>query len=375
MARIVILYSSLGSGHKSAAFALQEAFERKHVADVRVEDALDHADPLLRKTITSMYERVSRQAPTLYKMFYEGTDLDDPTDARRSNKILGMIERSFFTELERVVTRSHADAIVCTQQVPALVLQELKREGGLLQPLYLVITDFMVHSSWIISGVDGYFVSSEITRDVLIARGVSPSIIHVTGIPVRLEIADEKPINVMRAAHALPVEGPIITLFGGGIETDRVRHIVTELVRSRTSGMLVVIAGRNEDLLEELADVHSGPHMRLCKLGRIDYVDDLIAASDVVITKSGGLIVSEILARGTPMVIIDPIPGQEDWNADFVSGSGAGIQLRMPESAPPTVLYLIKQSERLALMRAAARVFGRPNAAMDIATRVLADLR
>ncbi|HJZ48788.1 MAG TPA: glycosyltransferase, partial [Roseiflexaceae bacterium] len=75
-------------------------------------------------------------------------------------------------------------------------------------------------------------------------------------------------------------------------------------------------------------DLHDGPSMRLLKLGRIDYVDDLVAASDLVITKSGGLIVSEILARGTPMVVIDPIPGQEEWNADFVAGSGAGLQLR-----------------------------------------------
>jgi processive 1,2-diacylglycerol beta-glucosyltransferase len=103
-------------------------------------------------------------------------------------------------------------------------------------------------------------------------------------------------------------------------------------------------------------------------------VDDLVAASDLVITKSGGLIVSEVLARGTPMVIVDPIPGQEEWNADFVVGVGAGIQLRQPEAVPPAALYLLGQPERLAIMREQARRFGRPRAALDIAERVLGDL-
>jgi processive 1,2-diacylglycerol beta-glucosyltransferase len=115
--------------------------------------------------------------------------------------------------------------------------------------------------------------------------------------------------------------------------------------------------------------------MRLRRLGMIDWVDDLVAASDLAITKSGGLIVSEILARGTPMIVIDPIPGQEEWNADYVAGSGAGVQLRQPESVPPATLSLLAHPERLALMRAQAARVGRPRAALDIAERVLRDLR
>jgi hypothetical protein len=86
-------------------------------------------------------------------------------------------------------------------------------------------------------------------------------------------------------------------------------------------------------------------------------------------------IIIEVLARGTPMIIIDPIPGQEEWNADFVVAAGAGIQLRMPESVPPAALYLLTQPERLVGMRAAARQFGRPRAALEIAERVLAELQ
>jgi processive 1,2-diacylglycerol beta-glucosyltransferase len=109
-------------------------------------------------------------------------------------------------------------------------------------------------------------------------------------------------------------------------------------------------------------------------LEQIDFVDDLVAASDLVITKAGGLIVSEVLARGTPMIIIEPLPGQEEWNADVVAGYGAGVQLRIPEMAAMTALYLLTQPDRLKNMRRRARVVGRPRAALDVAQYILANL-
>jgi processive 1,2-diacylglycerol beta-glucosyltransferase len=109
--------------------------------------------------------------------------------------------------------------------------------------------------------------------------------------------------------------------------------------------------------------------------GRIDFVDDLVAASDLVITKAGGLMVSEVLARGTPLLVIDPIPGQEEWNADYVVSAGAGVQLRMPEAVPYTTLNLLAQPGRLAAIRERSLTAGRPRAALDIAEIVLDELR
>jgi processive 1,2-diacylglycerol beta-glucosyltransferase len=99
-----------------------------------------------------------------------------------------------------------------------------------------------------------------------------------------------------------------------------------------------------------------------------------VAASDLVVTKPGGLIVSEVLARATPLLIIDPIAGHEEWNADFVAGSGAGMQLRYPDGVALAARYLLDDPARLAMMRRQAQRVGRPRAALDIAGRVLADL-
>ena len=375
MPRILILHAAVGTGHTTAARALADAFRRKQLGEGRVEDILDYGSRLFRTALTKAYLEVSGRAPLLWKMLYESSDLGDPDVVTASNAVRARIERLPVRQLERFVTSYAPDAIVSTHMLPLTVLQRLKRQGALRQPLYCVITDYMVHSMWINDVVDGYFLASDPTRDAMIARGVPPAILHVTGIPVKLEIAEPKPVDEVRARRGLPADGPIITLFGGGIGPKRVRLVVSRLLGASTPGLLIVAAGRSRSLAESLADLGDGPSMRLRRLGMIDYVDDLVAASDLVITKSGGLIVSEVLARGTPMIVIDPIPGQEEWNADLVAGSGAGVQLRQPESVPLAALSLLSHPERLAVMRKQAARVGRPRAALDIADRVLTELR
>lgn len=375
MPRVLILHAAVGSGHTTAANALADAFRRRQQGDVRVEDILDYGSPLFREGLTRSYLQVSGRAPLLWKMLYTSTDVADPELVAATNAVRARVDRLPMRRLERFVDAYAPDTIVSTHMFPLTVLQRLKRNGQLRQPFYCVITDFMVHSMWINEDVDGFFVASETTRDAMVARGVPPSIVHVSGIPVKLEIAEPKSAAEIRARRGLPADGPIVTLFGGGLEPRRARLMIARLLEAPTPGTLVVVAGRNDEMLASIADLKDGPAMRLHRLGRIDYVDDLVAASDLAITKSGGLIVSEILARGTPMIVIDPIPGQEEWNADYVAGTGAGIQLRQPESVPPAVRSLLTAPERLAMMREQAGRAGRPRAAQTIVERIFAELR
>jgi processive 1,2-diacylglycerol beta-glucosyltransferase len=375
MERILILHASVGGGHKSAAQALAEAFARNPERVVQVEDALDYGNALFREAYTRSYLQLSDKAPLLWKLFYESADTDDRDLAIATSRLRGLIERPLVSKLDALVRKFAPNAIVCTHPLPVEVLEDLKLQGRLRTPIYCVITDFVAHSMWLNSAVDRYFLASNPTRQELIARGVPPSMLHVSGIPVTLEISVPKPAAEMRARHGLPADEPVVALFGGGLDVRRVRLMVERLLDIPLSGELLIVAGRSEALGNALADLGDGPRMRLRKLGFINYVDDLVAASDLVITKAGGLIVSEVLARGAPMIIIDPIPGQEEWNADVVAGSGAGIQLRMPESVPYAALDLLTQPERLPVMRDQARRVGRPGAAIEIADYIMHELR
>jgi processive 1,2-diacylglycerol beta-glucosyltransferase len=147
--------------------------------------------------------------------------------------------------------------------------------------------------------------------------------------------------------------------------------MITGLLDSGMRGTLIVVAGRNEELKDGIAELQSNDTLTLWKLGFVDFLDDLITGSDLVITKAGGLIVSEIMARGTPMVVIDPIPGQEHWNADYIVSVGAGVQVRLAEMIPSVVKSLLDDPERLELMREKSSEAGRPSAAFTVADSVL----
>lgn len=369
--RILILYASIGGGHASAARALEKVFRERGIADIENRDVFEFGGELLRKAVVGSYTVTSEKAPFLWKIFYESGDVSNPERGEFKNQLRGQAQRPLFVlTLDRFVKKYAPDIIIGTHFMPLEILMPLKRKGEITAPMYEVITDFMVSSDWIQNGVDAYFVASEFTRDAMIARQVDPAIIQVTGIPVKPELA--LPNDRAAARARIGITDPlVITLLGSGIHSKRVRRVTKALLNTDLRGALVVVAGRNEELEKEIADLTSGPTLRLLSFGFIDFVDDLIAASDIVITKAGGLTVSEILARGTPMIVIDPIPGQEEWNADFVAGSGAGVQLRMIETAPAAALTLVSEPERLAAMRARAERVGRPRAAYDIADYVL----
>ena len=311
----------------------------------------------------------------LWQMFYQNTDISDPEAIELANRLRAMVERLGAIQLRQLIRDYRPAAVVCTHFLPVELLLRRKGEGRLPQPIYCVVTDYVAHTFWLTSGLDGYFVATDVTRDLMAARGVEPSNIYVSGIPVNPEIAEPKDRMAVRTAHGYATDQPLITLFGGGIPVQRVRRVVMELLKSNIRGTLVVAAGRSEGLAQVLARLPSGPQLRLQVLEHITYVDDLIAASDLVITKPGGLIVSEVLARGTPLLLIDPIPGQEEWNADYVVTTGAGVQLRMPESVARGAQHLLQHPARLQMLRDGAQQAGRPRAALDIAERVLHALR
>lgn len=373
MPRILILHASVGTGHARAAEALRLAFERRQPGEVRVEDVLDYTPPLFRQAYVNAYLDLTKKAPLLWGYFYHQTEAD-PNIAELSNSLRRLVEGVGVTQLKDVLRSFQPAAIVCTHYLPVELLVQLRRRGELLKPAYCVVTDFSAHTFWATPGLDGYFVAADITRDQLVERGIAPQLIRVSGIPINPEVAAPKDRPAVRAARALNGPGPLVTLFGGGVESERLRAAVVGLLQSELPLTLAVVAGRNQTLVSALGNLQGTPAVQLHVFGMIDYVDDLVAASDLVITKSGGLIVSEVLARGVPMIVIEPIPGQEEWNADYIASSGAGVQLRMPYAVPRAVQTLLAQPERLVAMGASAAAIGRPRAAAAVVDAVLDDL-
>jgi len=372
---VLILHASVGSGHEFAARALAEAFTRLPNCEVRVEDTLAFAPPAFRRSYARSYLDMVARAPGLWQLYFESTDLRDPALIAADNRRRGRLEAPLLSPLSRLVDHFAPSAVLCTHFLPAEVLVHRKPAPDTRPRLYTVVTDHVAHSFWQTPGVDGYFVAGEIARDLLLDRGVAPESVRVRGIPVSLETAKPKDPVEVRLRRGWPGDRPLISLLGGGMPPTHVRRMAEDLRDLEQPATLVVVGGRSAELPAALADVGDGLNVGVRVLGAIDYMDDLVAASDLVITKSGGLIVSEILARGTPLLVVDPIPGQEEWNADYVVSVGAGVQLRRAELVANAVQRLLTDPARLGEMRERARRVGRSRAAFDIAQDVLSDLR
>lgn len=371
MPRILILHATLGSGHLSAANALKDAFAQRRVTDVIVADVFDFGNSLYREAVTIAYSGLSERAPQLWKIVYEGSDQSNLQETLAANRLRVTFQRPFIRSLVKLVQKVQPDAIIGTHFIPVEVLTAERDAGSFYCPIYCVITDYMSHSNWVSPGVDGYFVAADITRDGLFALGLDPHIVHVTGIPVAPTIALPKSSADARAAYDLPADKPVILLLGGALNADEVRRNVQRLLAGAHHATLVVAAGRSETVESALHELTDGAHMQLRTYGMVQPLDDLVAASDLVITKAGGLIVSEVLARGRPMIIVEPIPGQEEWNADYVAVVGAATQLRISAMLPAAVAALLGDPRRLARMQHNAAAAGRPNAALDIVDTVL----
>lgn len=367
MSRILILHASVGTGHKTSARALARAFETRGAAQVWCEDALDYGPSIFRQFYVNSYIELSEKAPVLWSYFYERSDRDD---TKLTKDLRTLMDRFGVAELDELVERCQPDAIVCTHFLPINMLGREKRKGRLPQPLYCIVTDYNGHVFWVNSYADRYFVATPKAASMLAQRGVHPSIISVTGIPIDPAIAEPKDRDATQRKHQLQ-RSPVVTLMGGGIDVDTMRQMTVGLIEEMGVGSLIVVAGRNKELETALQDLHGTTTVDLRILGFVDYLDDLVAASDLVVTKAGGLIVSEVMARHTPMVVVEPIPGQEEWNADHIVCAGAGLQVRLPEMVPLLVRNLLADPARLQALREGAEREGKPRAALTVAEKIL----
>jgi processive 1,2-diacylglycerol beta-glucosyltransferase len=309
MSRILILHAAVGLGHRRAAEALGRAFAGLRAGPVWVEDALAYGSPLFRQLYAGSYLELAEKAPALWSYYYQRSD---DVETEQTLALRQFIDRLGVTKLDALVRRCRPDAIVCTHFLPLDLLIQRRWRGEPVPPLYCVVTDYTGHVFWAYPDVDGYFVATRLTATMLARRGVPAARIAVTGIPVDPAIAAPKDRARTRRAYQLGDE-PVVTFLGSGLNIERAQQIVDDLLHLPIAGALVVVAGRNAALEGRVRALPPAGGLRPRVYGFVDFVDDLVAASDLVITKAGGLIVSEVLARGRPLVIVDPMHCVFDW--------------------------------------------------------------
>jgi processive 1,2-diacylglycerol beta-glucosyltransferase len=375
--RILIATVTAGAGHVAAAAALEEAWRADHSQDtVERLDLVKFFSPLHRKVVSEGYVKLVERAPDLWGMVFKKTD--DPKLARRLNRIQRLFPSNSRVRFERHLKQFKPDAVLCTHYSPLDTLRHLKKTAGRVSPradksvvapfVVSVVTDFEAHALWMNNCVDLYCVAAEETKARLVARGAAAENILATGIPISARFSANPDRESVRKALGVRNDLPIVLVLSGGFGMGPVAEILAELDKVAQQFQTIVVTGRNEELRRELAAVDHKHPTRV--LGFASNMHELMAIADLIITKPGGLTSSEALAMSKPLFILNPIPGQEAANSDFLLERGAAVKINRVEDLPYRIERLLG-TPKLAEMEAAAKALGRPNAAKAICTEVV----
>ena len=369
--KILLLSVSAGAGHMRAAEAIRaRANTAGSGAAATHLDVMNYVPAGFRKIYTDFYIALVNKAPALWGYLYQITNDAQPRDA--TQRLRRAVERLNTRALLKEIEAQRPDAIVCTHFLPAEILSGLIGRGDLVCPVWVQVTDFDLHRMWVQSGMAGYFVANDEVAFRLRAHGIAADSIHVTGIPVMPEFSAVHDRVECAREFGLDPDRTTLLLMGGGAGLGSLDDIAARLLALDADFQLVALAGKNAAALAALQALAPGHPGRLVAQGFTQAVDRLMACADLVITKPGGLTTSECLAMGIPMIVNEPIPGQEERNADFLLEQGVALKAFDGPTLEYRVQLLLRDRPRLAGMAARARALGRPGAAGEVLAKVLA---
>lgn len=373
--RILVLSASVGAGHMRAAEAVEQAL---HVvvpeAEVKNLDVLEMTNSLFRRVYGKLYIDLVNKVPHVLGYFYDL--LDQPSEAgNRGDRYRLALQKLNLGKFVRFLKAQPWDLVINTHFLPAEIIASLRTKGELTIPQVTATTDFDTHRLWVNQPCERYFTATREGALYLQHWGVPADTIAATGIPVHPVFSQVKDRAACLAKHGLEEGRPIVLQLAGGFGVGPIEKLFQAILQTEVPMQLVSIAGRNEKLKEELEKIPVPPRHKVKVMGFTKEIDELMLVADLVVSKPGGLTTSETLARGAVMVIVNPIPGQESRNSDYLLENGAAIKVNNAATIAYKLTQLLSDQQRLATLHGNVRRIAKPRAAFDVVEQSLALLR
>ena len=373
MKKIIVISGSTGGGHVSAAKGIQNYAEKKFKDNVKIihVDVIKHMSFLFKKVYADTYINIIKYFPSIFGYLYKFTD-NEKNEKVVLNELRYQFEEFFSKRFKRLIKRFKPDYIIFTHFLPAEHLGKAAKKKKYASKYAVVVTDYDVHSLWMQENMDLFFVANEESALRLINRGIDKSKIHVTGIPINPEFADDYNKEDSRVNLGLLPDRKTVLVMTGAYGVGRVDTFIEYLFDNiEKEFQIVALTGKNDKLKGQLDMLGEKYHGRIKAVGFTDEVQKYMSACDFAITKTGGLTTSECIAMGLPIITINPIPGQEERNTDYLLENGAGLKTVDLVGLTYRVEKLLNNDELLGKMKRNARRIARPKAGEDILNIVL----
>jgi processive 1,2-diacylglycerol beta-glucosyltransferase len=362
--KLLILTAATGGGHVRASRAIQ-AYISKHpsesIDEVVVVDALKSISSILDKTVCDGYHFLATKTPKVFGQLYRRTNVNSVLST-----LVSRFSSVFSIKLISLLEEQKPDVILSTHPFATEMISHLKRAGVVTAPLICLMTDYGPHRAWIADKVDAYVVSNGDMISEMEAMGVPKEKIYPFGIPVGdvFFSAEDSPAFLKRIGQDPSL--PTILIMAGSFGVTNILKIYRQIVQLDLKFQINVITGRNEKLYEEFAKLVPGSPKPTKLVFFTNEVENYMHAADLLITKPGGLTVSEALACGIPLAVFDAIPGQEEDNANFLLTHNMAVKLENGADCGETIRSLLENSQKLNAMRSSCKGFDKSRSAENI---------
>ena len=371
MKRVLIMHISEFGGHKKASENISEAvkFIDPEVKTLNI-NGFGYLYPLSEKLVDFFYTATIKRIPRLWGRIYDkNVVIKTLSPLKKISNTIG------FDKFSRLLRKFNPDVIVATQAFPCGIAADFKKTHGLSIPIFAIVTDYYPHRFWINPSIDNYIVACKKAEDILVNEGVKKERIKILGIPISHRFLDTYTKEEVAAELGFNPGLPSILIMGGGLGLGPIKDTFIEINKINYSFQVIVVCGRNKLLYNWFARRKNKFKRPVFYFGHIDFVNKLMDFSSIIITKGGGITVSEALSKSMAIIVINPIPGQEERNVNYLLDKKAIIKAdNIPEVGIITKRILGNQDE-LASLKMAAHDNSIRDSSLRIAYSVLGCLR
>jgi len=368
MKKIIIFYASYGGGHLSAARSIKEYLQENYShIEVELIDCIEYINKILNTVTTKAYSDMAKFAPNAWgKVYSKSQEGALAKISNASNKVMSI-------KLNKLLQEKNPDLIISTHPFSSQMCAILKKKEKLNVPIATIMTDYAPHDQWLIDHeyINYFFVSHIGMKKALHEKGIPNSKIYTTGIPLSNKFLLKYNKKEILESFELSPNKKTILFFGGGefgLGKSKTFKLFESLISCNDNIQVVAISGKNEKMKENFDEIvrQYNKEDKVKVLPYTDKVPQLMSISDLVITKPGGLTTTESLASGLPIIVINPIPGQEEENAEFLESHGVGIWLKDNDAIEQKLSELFSNPEKMKEMRIRARLLAKKNSTRDI---------
>ena len=368
MKKILIFYASYGGGHLNAAKSIYEYITLNYPNhNVEMIDCMKYVNKTIEKITTAAYREAAKKVPWVWGKIYNDSQKGPLAHlSSRSNKIMAI-------KLLKLLRDKQPDLIISTHPFGSQMCSYLKRKGKIHSKIATIMTDFAPHDQWLIGSdfTDYYFVAHDKMKQYLISKNIPENHIYSTGIPLSKRFLEKYDRREILDKFSLSDNKKTILFFGGGefgLGKTRTIEFFKTLVSFNNSLQIVAIAGKNEKMkiaFENIVEEFEAQE-RVKVLPFTNQVPELMSISSLVVTKPGGMTTTESLASHLPMLIINPIPGQEEENAEFLESKGVGIWIKKDTDVNTLLNDIFSTPDKLEKMKQNTNILAKPNSTKNI---------